>query len=111
MRNQNYDFKTYLAFILVIMAQLVAVKALQLVLKESIDIRQYSIPVLLICLVHAVLILYTYIFAGVRVSLYLAGDLFFFTGMTLVGSAMLGDIAFRTMISRLWNETIHAIHD
>lgn len=101
LRQQTYDVNTYVAFILVMLAQLLAVKAIHLVLRDSIDIQQYSIPVLAVCLVHAVLILYTYVYSGVTVSLYLAGDLLFFTGMTLIGSAMLGDIAFRTMLERL----------
>ncbi len=107
MRQQNYDFGTYVAFVLVVAVQLLAVKAMQVALEKEIDIRQFSIPILTICLIHAVLIVYTYVFAGVRVSLYLLGDLLFFTGMTLIGSAMLGDIGFRTMVDKLWIEISH----
>jgi hypothetical protein len=103
LHRQCYNLGTYVAFVLVILAELLAVAALHVVIEEH-DIRQFSIPVLTVCLVHAILVVYAYIFTAVPVSLYLAGDLLFFTAMTLVGSAMLGDIGFRTMLSRLWLE-------
>lgn len=104
LRVQSYTFSTYLAFIVIVASQLLAIKGIQIALGDDIDIRQFSIPILTVCLVHAILILYTYVFAGMHASLFLAGDLVFFTGMTLVGSAMLGDIAFLTLLRRIYGE-------
>jgi hypothetical protein len=103
LNRQGYTFGTYVAFVLVIVAELLAMYALHVVIDDH-DIRQYSIPILSICLVHAILIVYAYVFIPVPVSLYLAGDLIFFIAMTLIGSAMLGDIGFATMLSRIWQE-------
>lgn len=103
LNKQGYTFGTYVAFVFVILAELLAMYALHVVIDDH-DIRQYSIPILGVCLVHAILVVYAYVFIPVPVSLYLAGDLFFFTAMTLIGSAMLGDIGFGTMLSRIWAE-------
>lgn len=104
LRIQSYAFSTYLAFIVIVASQLLAIKGIQIALEDDIDLRQFSIPILTVCLVHAILILYTYVFAATQASLFLAGDLVFFTGMTLVGSAMLGDIAFLTLLRRIYGE-------
>jgi hypothetical protein len=104
LRRHDYAFGTYFAFVVVILSQLLAIKGIQIAIEEDMDIRKYSIPILSVCLIHAVLIVYTYIFAAVPASVFLAGDLLFFTGMTLVGSAMLGDIGFRTLVLRIYRE-------
>lgn len=104
LRSQDYNFSTYVAFVIVIISQLFAVKAMQIALEENLDIRHFSIPILTVCLVHGVLIVYTYVFATTPASIYLAGDIVFFTGMTLIGSAMLGDIAFRVLLAKIYHE-------
>ena len=104
LRNQEYTVLTYLSFVVIIGSQLLATKGIQIALEDDIDIRQFSIPILTICLIHAILIVYSYIFAGTPVTLFLAGDLLFFTGMTLVGSAMLGDIAFISLMRKIYKE-------
>lgn len=103
LNQKGYTFGTYVAFILVIAVELLAMYALHVVIDNH-DIRQYSIPILTVCLVHGILIVYSYVFVAVPVSFFLVGDLIFFTAMTLVGSSMLGDVGFATMLSRIWDE-------
>lgn len=86
-----------------ILAELLAMYALHVVIENQ-DIRQYSIPLLTVCLVHGILIVYSYVFEAIPVSFFLVGDLIVFTAMTLVSSSMLGDIGFGTMLSRIWDE-------
>ena len=100
LNRQDFSFVTFLAFVLVITAELLAILGLHLVIEE-LDLRLLSIPIFSVSAFHIILVLYRYILAASRVSLHLLGDLFFFVGMTIVGSAMYGDIGFATMIRRI----------
>lgn len=104
LKNQDYTILTYFSFVVIIGSQLLAAKGIQIALEDDLDIRQFSIPILTICLIHAILIVYSYIFIATPVTFFLAGDLIFFTGMTLVGSAMLGDIAFISLMRKIYEE-------
>ena len=98
--RQDYTFITFLAFVLVVAAELLAIMGLHVVIEE-LDLRLLSIPLLSVAAFHIILILYRYILTAARVTFHLVGDLFFFIGMTMVSSAMYGDIGFATMLRRI----------
>lgn len=100
LHQQHYTAGTFAALVVVLAAELLAVGALHVVIEEH-DIRPFSLPLLAVCVVHALLIVYGYVFKGVPVSGFLAGDLIVFIGMTLVSSAMLGEMGFGSMFGRL----------
>lgn len=106
--GRNYSWEIYLAFISVVLAELLAIYVVQVEINNR-DIRYYSTPLFITCIAHIVLIVYAYVFASVRVSIYLAGDLIFFVGMTLVASAMLGDFGFATMLSKIRDESYNSV--
>ncbi len=110
LNTQNYSFETFAAFVSVITAELLALAALHVIIDNH-DVRIYSVPVLILTLVQLILIVYKYIFASAPVSLRLAGELLFFIPMTLIGSALLGDIGFVSLIQRIVSTTRETIDE
>jgi len=104
LRQHEYNVTTYTAFVVLIIAQLLAVKTIGSALENQIDTKQFSIPILSICLIHGILVVYTYVFTGISVTLYLGGDIFFFILMSFVGSSMLGDTGFLHMIGKIFSK-------
>lgn len=102
--GRDYSLVLYWAYVAVVLVELFAIYALHVGLNTR-DTHLHSIPLLAVCIIHVLMIVYAYVFASVRVSIYLAGDLAFFTGMTLMGSAMLGDFGFAAMLSKIGDES------
>jgi len=101
--RQAYSIEAFGTFVLVMITELLAILSLHVVIEDH-DIRPFSYPIFAVAAIQAFLALHRYVLVSVPVSAYLAGDLFFFLGMTLVGSAMLGDIAFASLIKRVIDE-------
>ena len=77
-------------------------------LVEGHSLRLFSIPLLLISLVHLYLIVYHYVFALDVTYIYLLGDVLFFLGMITVSILMLMHIGVlsgvRNKIDRLFDK-------
>ena len=100
LKNQNYAFGTYIAFISVLGAELLTLIGLHAVINE-LNMYAFSVPILSATLLHLIIICYAYVFKSATVSFYLMGDLFLFLGMSIIGSAMLGDVGFISMIKKI----------
>jgi hypothetical protein len=105
--GQEYNYSIYLAFVLIIATELLAVKFLQLAIGPGLNMRFFAFPILASCALHAILVILQYIFlrSGLSIEIWhLIGNLLFFIGMSLVGSALLGDFAFTKLLERTWRD-------
>lgn len=98
--THDYSVLLYGAFLLIIIMEVAIMFALRLVVADK-HIGIFSIPVLAIVLFHLLLIVYKYVFASIPLSAYLLGDLFFLLLMASVGTSMMGESAFRSVIERV----------
>lgn len=98
--THNYSLLQYGALMVVLILELISVLGLRLVVSDR-TIGIFGIPILAIVLFHLGLVVYLYVFATAPLSLHLLGDLALLVFMAVVGSAMLGENAFRSVIERL----------
>lgn len=99
---QQYDLPRYLAYLIIVAAGLGALVGLHLVI-EGHDLRPFSIPLLIICMIQLALIVFRYVFAAGN-SAYLLNDLLFFFAMTGFAFLMLAHIGLLTPLrTRLSN--------
>jgi hypothetical protein len=98
--SHDYSLLLYGAFIALLLYELIGVLGLHLVMPDR-STGFFAIPILAIVLFHLVVIVYLYVFASAPLSLYLAGDLFLLLMMSAIGSALLGENAFRSIVERL----------
>ena len=103
--EQAYYAANFLKYIILMMVTLAGLVGLHL-LVEGHSLRLFSVPLLLISLVHLYLIVYHYIYATDVDYQYLVGDILFFLGMLIVSVLMLMHIGVlsgaRNIINRLF---------
>ena len=103
--EQAYYATSFMKYIVLMMVTLAGLIGLHL-LVEGHSLRLFSVPLLLISLVHLYLIVYHYIYAADVDYEYLVGDILFFLGMLIVSVLMLMHIGVlsgaRNMINRLF---------
>jgi hypothetical protein len=97
---QQYSLLQYLSYLLLLGTQIAMVIGLGLMVPGR-TIAIFAIPVLAVVLFHLLLVVYKYVFASLPASAYLAGDLVLLLSMTVVGTAMLGETAFRAVLDRV----------
>src|SRR5688572_4034917 len=85
---RNYDMLHYWAYLLIVAAGLVAMVGLHLVMAGH-DLRPFSIPLLIISLIHLGLIVFRYVFTGTANASYLWRDLLFFLAIAIFSFYML----------------------
>lgn len=91
--GQAYEFRNYIAYIVIMACSLAVLVGLHLILDEH-DLRPFSIPLLVISLFQLIAIVVRYIFTSDVKPIYLCGDLFFFIGMISTSSLMLAHKGF-----------------
>lgn len=97
--RQGYDPAHYWAYIVTISAGLGALLGLHFII-EGLDLRLYSIPLFIVCLLQVAFIVMRYVFTNDAKSEYLFGDLFFLAAMVISASLMLAHIGFLTPFRR-----------
>lgn len=98
--RQSYDPTHYWAYLVIVFAGLGALLGLHLII-EGLDLRLYSIPLLVVCLLQVAFIVVRYVFTDDADSRYLLGDLFFLTAMVTSSGLMLAHLGF-LMPFRRW---------
>ncbi len=88
--DQAYDLAHYVAYLMIVAAGLTAMVGLHLILEDH-DLRPFSIPLLVICLIQLGLIVFRYVFTTANPA-YLWKDLLFFFAMGLFAYLMLAHI-------------------
>ncbi len=86
--EQAYYMTSFAKYIVLMWAAVVGFVGLHLLI-ENHDLRPFSIPLIIIALIHLYLIVYHYVFASDVNYDYLFGDVLFFLGMTLTSVLML----------------------
>jgi len=92
--DQAYDPPHYWAYLLIVAAGLGALVGLHLIVEDH-DLRPFSIPLLIICMIHLGLIVFRYVFAAGNPG-YLWADLLFFLAMSGFGFLMLAHLGLLT---------------
>ncbi len=104
--RQSYDPTHYWAYLVIVFAGLGALLGLHLII-EGLDLRLYSIPLLIVCLVQVAFIVMRYVFTDNADSRFLLGDLFFLTAMVTSASLMLAHLGvlmpFRRWLTRFFD--------
>lgn len=88
--DQNYNLLRFWAYLTIVAAGLGAMVGLHLII-EGHDLRPFSIPLLIISMIHLALIVFRYVFT-VADPTYLWKDLLFFVAMAGFGYLMLAHI-------------------
>jgi hypothetical protein len=88
---QEYTLQKFVKYALVMAAGLGGMVGLHLIVEDH-NLRPFSIPLLIICLIQLGLIVHRYVFAANANPAYLWGDLFFFFGMSAFSIFMLAHI-------------------
>ncbi len=78
---QQYDILRFTKYVVVMLAALTAMVGLHLVIEDH-NLRPFSLPLLILCMIQLGLIVYRYVFIGSNSPLYILGDLFFLLGMS-----------------------------
>jgi cellulose biosynthesis protein BcsQ len=100
--GQQYDLLHFWAYLLAMAAGLGAIVGLHLIVEDH-DLRPFSIPLLLISMIHLGLIVFRYVFTAANEA-YLWRDLLFFIAMASFGFVMLTNIGLLTPVrTRLTN--------
>ncbi len=106
--EQEYYAASFAKYTILMWVTLIGLVGMHLLLEEH-SLRPFSIPLLLIALVHLFLIVYHYVFALDVNYDYLIGDVLFFLGMTTVSVLMLLHVGVlsgaRKLINRLFEQT------
>ncbi|HJQ15029.1 MAG TPA: hypothetical protein VJ830_09800 [Anaerolineales bacterium] len=90
MYDQNYNLLRFWAYLTIVASGLGAMVGLHLILEDH-DLRPFSIPLLVICMIHLALIVFRYVFTPANPN-YLWADLLFFIAMASFGYLMLAHI-------------------
>ena len=90
MYDQNYNLLRFWAYLTIVASGLGAMVGLHLILEDH-DLRPFSIPLLVICMIHLALIVFRYVFTPANPN-YLWTDLLFFIAMASFGYLMLAHI-------------------
>jgi len=98
--EQEYYATSFAKYTILMWVTLVGLVGLHLLLEDH-SLRPFSIPLLLIALVHLFLIVYHYVFALDVNYDYLIGDVLFFLGMTTVSVLMLLHVGILSSARRL----------
>lgn len=86
--TQGYDMLHYWAYLIIVAAGLFAMVGLHLII-DGHDLRPFSIPLLIISLIHLGLIVFRYVFTGTANTSYLWRDLLFFLAIAIFSFYML----------------------
>lgn len=86
--EQGYNMLHYAAYLCVVGAGLAAMVGLHLIIEDH-DLRPFSIPLLIMSLIHLGLIVYRYVFKENPDPSYLVNDLLFFFAMSVFAILML----------------------
>lgn len=78
---QQYFLPQFIKYVVVMAAALGAMVGLHLIVEDH-NLRPFSIPLLIICLIQLGLIVHRYVFTSDAKAGYLVGDLIFFFGMS-----------------------------
>lgn len=90
MYDQTYNLLRFWAYLTIVASGLGAMVGLHLILEDH-DLRPFSIPLLVICMIHLALIVFRYVFTTANPG-YLWTDLLFFIAMASFGYLMLAHI-------------------
>jgi hypothetical protein len=90
MYDQTYNLLRFWAYLTIVASGLGAMVGLHLILEDH-DLRPFSIPLLVICMIHLGLIVFRYVFTVANPG-YLWTDLLFFFAMATFGYLMLAHI-------------------
>lgn len=90
MYDQTYNLLRFWAYLTIVASGLGAMVGLHLILEDH-DLRPFSIPLLVICMIHLALIVFRYVFTPANPG-YLWTDLLFFIAMASFGYLMLAHI-------------------
>lgn len=90
MYDQTYNLLRFWAYLTIVASGLGAMVGLHLILEDH-DLRPFSIPLLVICMIHLALIVFRYVFTEANPG-YLWTDLLFFIAMASFGYLMLAHI-------------------
>ena len=100
--DQAYDLPHYFAYLLIVAAGLGAMVGLHLIIEDH-DLRPFSIPLLVICMIQLGLIVFRYVFAAGNPT-YLWKDFLFFMAMSGFAYLMLAHLGLLTPLrTRLTN--------
>ncbi|HSL45785.1 MAG TPA: hypothetical protein VK897_20295 [Anaerolineales bacterium] len=97
--DQTYDLLRYWAYLIIVTAGLAAMVGLHLIIEDH-DLRPFSMPLLIICMIQLGLIVFRYVFTAANPG-YLWRDLVFFLVMAAFGFFMLAHIGLLTPL-RAW---------
>lgn len=78
--DQNYTFLKFGKYTIVMIAALIAMVGLHLIIEDH-NLRLFSVPMLILTMVHLGLIVLRYVFVGKYKPMYILGDLIFLFGM------------------------------
>jgi len=110
--TQGYDMLHYWAYLMIVAAGLLAMVGLHLVI-DGHELRPFSVPLLIISLIHLGLIVFRYVFTGTANPTYLWKDLLFFLGMAVFSFSMLAHVGLlkplRTRLTNYFDRNSRAI--
>ncbi len=98
MYDQTYNLLRFWAYLTIVVAGLGAMVGLHLILEDH-DLRPFSIPLLVICMIHLGLIVFRYVFTVANQG-YLWTDVLFFLTMATFGYLMLAHIGLLSPLRR-----------
>jgi hypothetical protein len=98
MYDQTYNLLRFWAYLTIVASGLGAMVGLHLILEDH-DLRPFSIPLLVICMIHLALIVFRYVFTVANPG-YLWTDLLFFIAMASFGYLMLAHIGLLSPLRR-----------
>jgi len=89
--EQNYNWEHFFAYNMLLAAGLASLLGLHLLLNEQ-NLRQYSIPIMLVSTLHLILMVLRFVIIDVNNPIYLLGDLYFFMVMFMLAVLMLAHL-------------------
>ena len=98
MYDQTYNLLRFWAYLTIVASGLGAMVGLHLILEDH-DLRPFSIPLLVICMIHLGLIVFRYVFTVANQG-YLWTDVLFFLTMATFGYLMLAHIGLLSPLRR-----------
>ena len=98
MYDQTYNLLRFWAYLTIVASGLGAMVGLHLILEDH-DLRPFSIPLVVICMIHLAFIVFRYVFTTANPG-YLWTDLLFFIAMAGFGYLMLAHIGLLSPLRR-----------
>ena len=98
--SQGYDLGHFLAYNVILFTGLAGLIGLHLLLDEH-DLRRYSIPIIVISILHLILMVLRYVIIDGSNPLYLFGDLYFFLVMFALAALMLAHLGILNPVRRM----------